>query len=341
MDKDNKELVPAKKSRSFADFLKYHFKKSIEIKDSKDKSKYISLAKLNKMKSDEIRKIAYNEPGVINSDSDLNISRFNQLQELILGNKVTGITAPLSQFLESFTFENTEFTLPKNVLTSHSLKTITTPTYSISIPPINSASQDNYYIDENNNLNIEKSGSVSLGQSDHFAARGVPLASVSKSNLAYLANKLLDNSRETNPNNPVAVYSDTIGSETNYGIHAVVNSSGKPFEHTKELSPENLVALQLTGNKIDLSNYDTKRFPNLSHIVISPKSIGVILSKDFIHHVKDLDNTDTYVRSSNSGTLIISPSTKILQPTPDKEEQTEETISKQSSRSRENDEPSL
>lgn len=324
MDKDNKELVPAKKSRSFADFLRYHFKKSVEIKDSKDRIKAVSLAKLNKMKDNEIKTIAYNEPGVITSDSDIDISRFSSLEELILGNKVTGITTRLSPTLKAFTFESSEFVLPKDVLTSHSLKTITTPTYSVSIPPINGSGKDSYYLDKNNNLNIEKSGHISLGQSDHFASRGIPLASVTKSNLAYLANKLLDNSKETNPNNPVAVYSDTIGSETNYGIHAVVNSSGKPFEHTDELSPENLVALQLTGNKIDLSNYDTNKFPNLSHIVISPKSIGVILPKEFIRTTQDLDKSYTYVNSSDNRSLHISSSTKILEPIQTEKEPTKE-----------------
>ncbi|MBR3613919.1 MAG: hypothetical protein IKL55_01935 [Clostridia bacterium] len=255
---------------SFFDRLRKLMKRTSVAVDSNGKVSYISYPPRNgftdKQKKN-IETLEVNDVLILGDDRDRALLELENLKTLVLGRGVIAVAegAVPTTGLEELVISDQAKQIPVGAISRTSIKRVRGNGFDISTTSKNT--QTDIFFDQDERIHFLESASFSFGQLDNMDGRGVDSVLEAEAAARSLSKQILKSSSQRENKNSIYVYSETLGRDRVYSVHAVADTFPMPSNRGEKIDDDKLIGIYLTGvEDIDLSTL--AQYPNLTQIVV-------------------------------------------------------------------------
>ena len=267
---------------SFFDRLRKLIKRTSVTVDSNGKVSYISYPPRNGFSDKQkknIETIEVNDILILGDDRDRSLLELENLKTLVLGRGVIAVAegAVPTTGLEELVVSDQAKQIPIGAISRTSIKRVRGNGFDISTNSKNT--QTDIFFDQDERLHFLESAHFSLGQLDYMDGRGIDSVLEAEAAARSLSKQILRSSSKNENENSIYVYSETLGRDKVYSVHAVVDTYPMPSNRVEKIDDENLIGIYITGKEeVDLASL--AQYPNLRQIVIGKDVRRVIGTPD-------------------------------------------------------------
>ncbi len=254
---------------SFFDKLRKLMKRTSVAVDSKGKVSYISYPPRNGFSDKQkknIETLEVNDVLILGDDRDRALLELENLKTLVLGRGVIAVAegAVPTTGLEELVVSDQAKQIPVGAISRTSIKRVRGNGFDISTDRV---APTNIFFDADERIHFMQGERLSLGQLDWMDGEGKDAAKESEKNMYFLAESLIESSKQNENTNSIFVYSDTLGSERASSIHAIADTFPMPSGRSEKIDDDKLIGVFITGvDEVDLATLS--QYPNLKHITI-------------------------------------------------------------------------
>lgn len=167
--------------------------------------------------------------------------------------------------------------IPIGAISRTSIKRVRGNGFDISTTSKNT--QTDIFFDQDERLHFLESASFSLGQLDYMDGRGVDSVLEAEAAARSLSKQILKSSSQNKNENSIYVYSETLGRDRVYSVHAIADTYPMPSSRVEKIDDDKLIGIFITGKEeVDLGTL--AQYPNLRQIVIGKDVRRVIGTPD-------------------------------------------------------------
>lgn len=267
---------------SFFERLRKMMKRTSIAMDSKGNISYISYPPkkgFSDKQKKNIETLEVNDVLILGDNRDNSLAELKALRTLVLGRGVVAVAdgaIPRNGIKELVLSEQIK-QIPMGTISGSSIKRVRGEGFNISTTSQNTVTD--IYFDQDERLNFVESSRFSLGQLDDMALHGRNAILESEAAARSLSKQILKNTSKDKNENSVYIYSDTLGNDRVYSVHAVVDSYPMPSNRGEKLDDEKLIGILVTGTEeVDLGAL--AKYPNLRQIYVGADVKRVIRSSD-------------------------------------------------------------
>lgn len=288
---------------SFWDRIRKMMKKTSIAMDSKGNISYISYPPkrgFSDKQKKNIETLEINDVLILGDDRDTSLHELKALKTLVLGRGVVAVAdgAIPTTGVEELVLSEQVKQIPMGTISGSSIKRVRGEGFNISTTSKNTVAD--IYFDQDERLNFVESAHFSFGQLDDMALHGHDPVQKSEAAACSLSKQILKNTSKENNKNSIYIYSDTLGSDRIYSVHAVVDSYPMPSNRGEKLDDEKLIGILVTGtDEVDLGALS--RYPNLRQIVVGKDVKRVVKTPD-LKETNIIDEDKRVQRTQKSST---------------------------------------
>lgn len=255
---------------SFFDKLRKLMKRTSVAVDSKGKVSYISYPPRNGFSDKQkknIETLEVNDVLILGDDRDRSLLELENLKTLVLGRGVIAVAegAVPTTGLEELVVSDQAKQIPVGAISRTSIKRVRGNGFDISTTSKNT--KTDIFFDQDERIHFLESASFSLGQLDHMDGRGVDSVLEAEAAARSLSKQILKSSSQRENENSIYVYSETLGRDRVYSVHAIADTFPMPSNRGEKIDDDKLIGIYLTGKEeVDLEALT--HYPNLRQIVV-------------------------------------------------------------------------
>ena len=255
---------------SFFDKLRKLMKRTSVAVDSKGKVSYISYPPRNGFSDKQkkaIETLEVNDVLILGDDRDRSLLELENLKTLVLGRGVIAVAegAVPSTGLEELVVSDQAKQIPVGAISRTSIKRVRGNGFDISTTSKNT--QTDIFFDQDERVHFLESSHFSLGQLDHMDGRGENSVLAAEAAARSLSKQILKSSSQRENKNSIYVYSETLGRDRVYSVHAIADTFPMPSNRGEKIDDDKLIGIFITGKEeIDLDSL--AQYPNLRQIVV-------------------------------------------------------------------------
>lgn len=255
---------------SFFDKLRKLMKRTSVAVDSKGKVSYISYPPRNGFSDKQkksIETLEVNDVLILGDDRDRSLLELENLKTLVLGRGVIAVAegAVPTTGLEELVVSDQAKQIPVGAISRTSIKRVRGNGFDISTTSKNT--QTDIFFDQDERIHFLESASFSLGQLDHMDGSGMDSVLEAEAAARSLSKQILKSSSQRENENSIYVYSETLGRDRVYSVHAIADTFPIPANRAEKIDDDKLIGIYITGKEeVDLDSLT--QYPNLRQIVV-------------------------------------------------------------------------
>ena len=188
--------------------------------------------------------------------------------------------------------------IPVGAISRTSIKRVRGNGFDISTTSKNT--QTDIFFDQDERIHFLESAAFSLGQLDNMDGRGVDSVLEAEAAARSLSKQILKSSSQNENANSIYVYSETLGRDRVYSVHAVADTFPMPSNRGEKIDDDKLIGIYITG-KEDVDLNSLTHYPNLRQIVVGKDVKRVSGTPDLKENGVIEDNIPQRTQMSKNG----------------------------------------
>lgn len=303
---------------SFFDKLRKLMKRTSVAVDSSGKVNYISYPPRNGFSNKQkknIETLEVNDVLILGDDRDRSLLELENLKTLVLGRGVIAVAegAVPTIGLEELVISDQAKQIPVGSISRTSIKRVRGNGFDISTTSKNT--KTDIFFDQDERIHFLESASFSLGQLDYMDGRGVDSVLEAEAAACSLSKQILKSSSQRENKNTIYIYSETLGRDRVYSVHAIADTFPMPTNRIEKIDDDKLIGIYITGKEeVDLDSLT--QYQNLRQIVIGKDVRRVLgtqsLKENGIIEDKVPQRTQTAKNGKEQAVNIMSNETIVL-----------------------------
>ena len=276
---ESKNALPVKvdEKNSFIDLIRKALKKTTKYVDSEGKTGYITYPPKKGFTDKQIknlRELEIHDTEILGNGNDTCLRDLRNLRTLILGEGTKAIASNvIPRSVETLIIPESLTDIPEGAIYDSNVKRLISPSFDISTK---SSKRTNIFFDEFGRLNLSQDEYYSKGQVDYFNQRKnhaldnpnvlTPTQEASAAR-NRLTRELLESTGVANNSHSLYIYRKCLESESDFSVHAVLDTFPMPEEHRKDLDDNLLIGILVNG-KEELDLKTLEQYPNLKNVFV-------------------------------------------------------------------------
>ncbi len=267
---------------SIFDRIRKLMKRTSIAVDKKGNVSYISYPPRNGFSDKQkknIETLEVNDVLILGDDRDESLLELENLKTLVLGRGVIAVAegAIPTTGLEELVVSDQAKQIPVGSISRTSIKRVRGNGFNVSTTSKNTVTD--IYFDQDERLNFIESASFTFKEIEDMGNDGLDSVLESEAAARSLSKQILTSSSKDANEKSIYVYSETLGRERIYSVHALVDTYPMPSNRGEKIDDDKLIGIYITGKEeADISSLT--QYPNLRQIVVGKDVRRVIGAPD-------------------------------------------------------------